>query len=373
MKKFFFMLPLFLTCCNFEPNMLVPPESTTATPSESPDTTDSTEVFVFSLAVSSGSALILGVGQTKALYLNVSLSDGAVYRGITNSFNTSHGELDTVVIWYSNDSDVVTVSSSGKVTAVAEGTTFIKASLGIKSATVAVQVVKLDTEPELTTAEFTDTESTSTDTTDAGNTAYSGVDEEVPIDGKIAGEAALNSDDYFIGRDDELEEHIASDGGYGLSSFPEIVYGLPEGSLLDVVSFGTKGKITIKFNNYVIVDGVGDDFIVFENVFGNWTEAAKVSVSDDGIAYHEFPCDAFGAGTGCAGVTATNYSSIPDDMRDPEISGGDSFDLADVGLSRAAYVKIVDQGTCVEDGFLCTSDTIGFDLDAVAIVNGENE
>ena len=44
---------------------------------------------------------------------------------------------------------------------------------------------------------------------------------------------------------------------------------------------------------------------------------------------------------------------------------GDAFDLADLGLSRARYIRIQDTGSNDYAGL-----TGGFDLDAVAIVNG---
>ena len=48
----------------------------------------------------------------------------------------------------------------------------------------------------------------------------------------------------------------------------------------------------------------------------------------------------------------------------PEGSGADSFDLADVGLTWAKYVRIEDVGPA-----LGQVGTVGFDLDAVTAVN----
>jgi len=50
---------------------------------------------------------------------------------------------------------------------------------------------------------------------------------------------------------------------------------------------------------------------------------------------------------------------------DPSVSGGDQFDLADVGLEWAAYVKITDLGDIYQEGPL-NGD---FDLDAVVALN----
>lgn len=540
MKKCVVIFILFLTACNFEADRLVPEETEEAPSPSASESPASTEPTLFSVAISTGPTVYVGVGQSKTLYLNVSLSDGSVYRGITKTFNTSHDDLDMDVIWYSNDENIATVSSSGKITAVAVGTTFVQANLGNKSVQVEVHVS--DVEVILTSISFSDSTiesadgdsgqltleahysngdyledlsvtqfkaledcdlsfsssdedvalvyqngvfypvqngsttllvscddleaeaslvvtgiaaatETETEIVDVINSVvidldqgeyemgeertltcdlsfdtgtvgsvndafvfpsggvgrvewqssdedvisiiedgnhvvkirfnsygnatvtatYADENDEVVLASKKARAEPSSADDYFISSDDVCDDHFSADGGYGSASFPEIIYGMPDDSLLDVVSFGTGGELTIQLNGYVIVDGVGDDFTIFENPFDNWFEAAQVAVSDDGVTYHDFPCDAFGSGDGCAGVHVINYSSNPDDMRDPELSGGDIFDLADVGLEQVMYVKITDQETCVEDGYVCTSDTIGFDLDAFVVVNGENE
>ena len=69
---------------------------------------------------------------------------------------------------------------------------------------------------------------------------------------------------------------------------------------------------------------------------------------------------------GCAGVGLV-YSN-PDngvDPTDPDVAGGDAFDLADLGLTEALYVRVRDAG--LGDG---GGTAAGFDLDAVAIVGG---
>jgi hypothetical protein len=50
---------------------------------------------------------------------------------------------------------------------------------------------------------------------------------------------------------------------------------------------------------------------------------------------------------------------------DPAVAGGDGFDLATLGVARARFVRIRDSGA---NGYGGT--TGGFDLDAVAVVNG---
>ncbi|HEY2365381.1 MAG TPA: hypothetical protein VGH87_03305, partial [Polyangiaceae bacterium] len=97
-------------------------------------------------------------------------------------------------------------------------------------------------------------------------------------------------------------------------------------------------------------------------------ERAEVSVSDDGATWTPFPCTAtaypYGA---CAGWHPV-YSS-PDDCIspvDPKVAGGDAFDLADLGVAHARYVRIVDHS-----GETCTppQNNTGFDLDAIVILH----
>jgi hypothetical protein len=184
--------------------------------------------------------------------------------------------------------------------------------------------------------------------------------------------------------------------GFGASSMPGIVEGPPVGGgtgrgSTDVVSLGSGGSIVVSFAPNAIVDGPGVDFIVFENPFwigGNsndvYAEPGEVSVSDDGVTWTTFPCTPTidpqaTDGTGvsppygeCAGwhvVLSTPSNGIS--PVDPSVSGGDPFDLADIGVTSARYVRIVDQTheDCPETG--SRADTNGFDLDAISIVNAQ--
>ncbi len=162
--------------------------------------------------------------------------------------------------------------------------------------------------------------------------------------------------------------------GFGADRYPEIVYGPPQGAgdagSLDVLSLGREGLIVLELTDIGIVDGEGPDLLVFENPFTGWLETGRVAVSEDGETWHEWPCDAedaAGGYPGCAGVGLV--WSHPDngiDPTDPAVAGGDAFDLADLGIERARYVRIVDSGANSYEG---TSG--GFDLDGVAVVNGE--
>ena len=153
--------------------------------------------------------------------------------------------------------------------------------------------------------------------------------------------------------------------GFGQDQYPEIVTGPPTGmgenaGSLDVLSLGEGGQITVSFSGLDIVDGEGADLIVFENPFIGWTEIAIVSASMDGESWTEWPCD-LETQEGCAGVNPV--LSNPEnciDARDPELAGGDAFDLADIGMTQARFIRIQDAAV---------SGPGGFDLDAAVIIH----
>jgi hypothetical protein len=167
------------------------------------------------------------------------------------------------------------------------------------------------------------------------------------------------------------------DAGHGSEALPDVVLGSPEGSegvagSLDVLSLGESGEIILEMTDLGIVDGPGPDLLVFENPFRGWFEAGAVAVSEDGVLWHEWPCDATNAADaypGCAG-TATVYlnSTSGIDPTDPEAAGGDAFDLADLGMARARFVRIRDTG---ENTHSYGGTSGGFDLDAIAAANWE--
>ena len=169
----------------------------------------------------------------------------------------------------------------------------------------------------------------------------------------------------------------------------------------DVVSLGLTGSIELRFDDNVIVNRAGVDFTVFENpilIYNGslitesiFAEPAKVSVSQDGVHWVSFPCTlTLGAGPywpGCAGIypvlsdgtTSTPHASIPTSVPiqdlmglsifsfpTPAGSGGDSFDLAEVGLHWASYVRIE---AADFDAGPVGSNNAGFDLDAVVAIH----
>ncbi|MCS7008948.1 MAG: hypothetical protein NZL93_03295, partial [Chthoniobacterales bacterium] len=146
---------------------------------------------------------------------------------------------------------------------------------------------------------------------------------------------------------------------------------------LDVVSLGAAtnndngasspygGQILLDFVQ-PIWNGPGPDFTIFENVFyigGNperrFMEPAAVSVSKDGQLWFQFPLHfspryntdgslnlrhPFTYSRGFAGINPVLSNNGWPDPTDPNLSGGDSFDLSDLGLDWVRFVKIQSTG-----------------------------
>ncbi len=171
--------------------------------------------------------------------------------------------------------------------------------------------------------------------------------------------------------------------GFGASRMPDVVFGPPVGAGdteggLDVVSLGSGGEIVVSFEPNAIVDGPGVDLLVFENPFfiaGNpanvFAEPGEVSVSDDGVTWATFPCASAAAPwAGCAGVHPV-YSSPTSGISplDPQKAGGDPYDLRDLGVARARFVRVRDKTNQACPASPPRPTTNGFDLDAMAAVN----
>jgi hypothetical protein len=202
----------------------------------------------------------------------------------------------------------------------------------------------------------------------------------LPDGGRVAGDRFITT---------VVSYDAGSCAGFGQSKMPDIVYGPPVGAgttegSFDVVSLGVGGSIVVSFAPNGIVDGPGVDFVVFENPFwigGNandvYAEPGIVSVSDDGITWTSFPCTAtvqsppYGTCAGWHPVLSAPGNGIS--PIDPSVSGGDGFDLSDIGVAHARYVRIVDhtEEVCPTDPTM-RPDTDGFDLDAIAIINADN-
>lgn len=137
-----------------------------------------------------------------------------------------------------------------------------------------------------------------------------------------------------------------------------------------ICSIGLGGVIVVGFKNSVLLDRDGPDFTIFENAFRHasldrvYAEPAIVSVSRDGVTFVPFPFDSLTL-AGCAGVTPV-YGEI-DPCLAP-LGGGDSFDLAAVGMDSVRYIRIQDVTSIVKDNIahpFWDPTLSGFDLDAV--------
>lgn len=240
----------------------------------------------------------------------------------------------------------------------------------------------------------------------------------------------LTGPDPFADEVTEFEPAVLSGDPFGRESFPDVVLGPPcgKGALggsVDVLSLGARvagdnatgeacgGTITLKFTDNLIVNGPGPDFTVFENSFtidpaygrGMLIEPAVVSVSQDGRTFYRFPCDFVPLAiddpedielwqhcadtahypNGFAGVHPVYANGLDPDPSDPEVSGGDNFDLDDlegVALRWVRYVRIQATGdNCMTDadgdlirhtpytGACSGSFNSGFDLDAISAIH----
>jgi hypothetical protein len=179
--------------------------------------------------------------------------------------------------------------------------------------------------------------------------------------------------------------------------------GLTNGSV-DVLSLGSGGSVTLGFD-VTITDGPGADFSVFENAltFGGavFAEVALIEVSTNGTDFARIPTrydgpagplPPFGGepmGT-FAGMTGgmpilTNVVTNSISPFDPVVSGGESFDLADlandplvvsglVDLAQIHFVRLVDAPEGVfTDSFGHTiwdngGSSSSADIDAVAVI-----
>ncbi len=281
------------------------------------------------------------VGETRTLTATAVFNTGTV-TGISRTFVTPGGTL-AAIAWEADDDSFLQIDS-GTAELLGYGTTTL-------------------------TATFQE--------------AY----DETEVSIKMKSEDPDDSADYFLSSNDNLSISYGTNAGYGDHLFPTIVYGMPQTGGTHVVSFGGGGSLLVELVDYVVVDGTGFDFTIFENPealegYNLFAERASVSVSTDGINFYSFSCDVDDEEEvyeGCAGVNPVNANENP---LDPEVSGGDSFDLADLGISTVAFILIEDLNTCVPDdptyyaadgSLLCSvSGTQGFDLDAIAILNGVN-
>ncbi|MBI2066735.1 MAG: Ig-like domain-containing protein [Deltaproteobacteria bacterium] len=274
------------------------------------------------------------------------------------------------VIWKSDDETIATVDTKGLVTARGTGATFIRATSGNKSGSTYLVIRE------------TPSAASATESTTAGTPTTAEPREFVDCD-----PLPRTADPY-------ADRVVSFSPGRGFSENQDLdrALGPPKGEGCcqgghDVVNLG-RGEIILELTDYEICNGDGPDLIVFENPFfvegpnrqpttRSFAEPARVALSQDGENFYEFPCDVSDwpfypccdTGVleyhGCAGILPVfaNPDENEIDPTDPTVAGGDSFDLDEIGLNSARYIRIRDAG-------LQAILVNGFDLDAVAVVNG---
>jgi type IX secretion system substrate protein len=189
----------------------------------------------------------------------------------------------------------------------------------------------------------------------------------------------LGADQETISEVIQFQPGEGQNVGQGSEYFPANIFGLPSTNAsettqvadpYEVLSIGMGGEIVVGFGGAAIRNIEGPDFVIFENAFLNpltkkiFAEPAQISVSQDGFVFYDFPFDSLTL-KGCAGITPTYGDQDP---FDPSVSGGDKFDIADLGLEMIRYIKIKDITPMVKNNKEHPYyDVIlsGFDLDAV--------
>lgn len=316
----------------------------------------------------------LEIGNTEdplELKLRVEFSDGTVYTDITDTLTNPYSGYPVRVIWNSSDMTAATVNNSGIVTPLAAGNAIITAQIGQTSARLDLTITEaeIDLDEEVIIEEVVPEEIEEEDEAEE--------EEEEPEEIVILRDPPAGRNAFA---DRIIEFNPGPGAGFGSSSLPGIVLGPPvgggaTGGSFDVLSLGWQGEIILEMTDFIIANGAGPDFSVFENAFlisgdpdNPYSEPAIVSVSGNGTFFREFACDCNDEPLhpGCAG-TAPTLSSPRNgiDPTEPAVSGGNQFDLNDVGLTTARFVRIVDCGASGSAG-----SSSGFDLDAVAVVNG---
>ena len=184
--------------------------------------------------------------------------------------------------------------------------------------------------------------------------------------------------------------------------------GMSCGCTNDILTLGNGGMVTVGFN-VVIVNGVGYDFIIFENPFlvtentdEVFAELVYVEVSSDNVSFARFPSiSTTAAPVGNKGININNVTNLGGvhpvlahvlendlDPFNPDEAGGDPFDLDDllndplvqnglVNLDNINYIRLIDipgDGSCFDSRghpiYDPTEPLIdGADIDAISIIN----
>lgn len=352
-QNIFLLIFCFSVACGGLNDDSAQPENLTNIWLPSASQTKSPDLSVKNISLNVESPLVMQVGESIDLIVTVTFADGS----------TSNDEK---IVWYNNNESIATIDEDGRVDAIQHGRSTIIAHYLNYSASLDLVVTAV-----------------------SGGSIKNLKPTPLVIPHDVASLVVTEEPDdfksYFLNADDFVTPNYGTNAGYGADPntvFPQIVWGYPQTGGTHVVSLGGGGTLLIQLNNYIVANGRGVDFTIFENAvesetYGDFPERAQISVSEDGINFTPFPCDAFDPSevfAGCAGVKEVNAMENP---FDPSVSGGDQFDLSDIGVSYAKYILIEDMNTCVSGDIsyprCTTAGTQGFDLDALVILNGVNE
>ncbi len=183
------------------------------------------------------------------------------------------------------------------------------------------------------------------------------------------------------------------DSGLVTSGDSSFATGIADGG---TVSLGDSGVATLTFL-HPLFDGIGADFVVFENGFANpanpeeaFLELAFVEVSSDGINFFRFPATSLtqidsqiaGAGTYMNARNINNLAGkylsrwgVPFDIselpNDPLLDKNaiTHIRIIDVVGSIDDYGSVDDSGNKINDPYPTFFPTGGFDLDAVGVMH----
>ncbi len=187
--------------------------------------------------------------------------------------------------------------------------------------------------------------------------------------------------------------------GFATFGYPENTIGKADASVL---SLGDGGYAVFNFN-IDIVNGAGDDFVVFENGFFEndtsefaFLELAFVEVSSDGIEFVRFPAvSELQTKIQIAGFGYINARYINNLAGKYTLFYGTPFNLDDiknitagttVDINKITHIKIIDvigniddnyasydsRGNKINDPYPTEFESGGFDLDAVGVINNKN-
>ncbi|MBR1769917.1 MAG: DUF4465 domain-containing protein [Bacteroidales bacterium] len=166
---------------------------------------------------------------------------------------------------------------------------------------------------------------------------------------------------------------------------PYMAIGKPDSTTTTAVSLGEGGTALITFDR-PIIDGSGEDFVVFENAFApTFLELAFVEVSSDGVNFFRFPANTtsyHNQENVSEGRTAEHYNNLAGKY---ELGWGVGFDLTELednellDKNNIRFVRLVDvingvstdiDGNIIYDGVSWPTYSQGFDLTGIGIING---